>query len=107
MPDPLSGVRREPAPHEHVTPREVLVLVRLARRRETGAFVERDRAEVGLVGVELDARRAARPRPLQRGIDERSPDAAPARLLLDEEVLEPAVGRPGPDRVAVAQLADA
>ena len=68
--------------------------VRLAGRGEAGALVERDRAEVGLVGVELDARGAARPRPLQRRIDERSPDAAPARLFLDEEVLEPAVGAP-------------
>ena len=81
--------------------------MRLARRREAGALVERDRAEVGLVGVELDARGAARPCRIERGVDERAPDAGTAGVLLDEEVLEPAVRLPGPDRMAVAQLADA
>ena len=53
--------------------------VRLAAAREAERLVERDRAGVVLVGVELDPLRAARVGALERELDERAPDAAPAR----------------------------
>ena len=87
--------------------RPVSGAVYLACGREAERLIERDRGGVRLVGVELDALRSAQPRPLEGELDECPSDAAPAACVGDVEVLEPAVGRTGPDGVAEAKLADA
>src|ERR1019366_7115820 len=76
-------------PHEHVAPGQASV--GLARGGEAERLIERDRAVVVLVGVQLDPPRTARAGTLEGGEHQRAADALPARVLLDEQILEPAI----------------
>src|SRR5204863_7895187 len=74
---------------------------------EPERLVERERRSVVLVHVELDPLAAARPRTLERGLDERAAVPAALGAVRDIEILQPAVVDARPDAQPVAQLADA
>ena len=62
---------------------------------------------VVLLDVELDPPAAPRPRPLDRGLDERAAEAGAAGVVADEDVLEPAVLDARPRAQAEAELSQA
>ena len=70
------------------------------------ALIEGERVGVLLVDVELDAVAVALTGTLERGLDERPPEAGSARRAIDVEVLHPAVAEAAPNAQAVAELAD-
>ena len=74
---------------------------------EPERLVQGERGSVALVRVQLHAGAAAGPCALEDGGHERPAEALPTGPVADEQVLEAAVVGRGPDRMAVAHLADA
>src|SRR5204863_7530662 len=97
-----SGASPQPHAQKQIPPR-----LPLRPLREPEPPIQPQRGRIVLVRIELDPPAPALPRALQGRLDQRRPTAPAAGRLLDEQVLEPAVGRGGPDAQAEAQLTDA